>query len=48
MIWTYPSSTPRERENAQAHEAKNKAHDPIQDLGGSMTKGKLRKTQEAL
>jgi len=35
-------------EKAQAYQVKNKVQDSIEDLGGPMTKGRLRKTQEAL
>jgi len=35
-------------EKAQAHEIKNEVQDPIQDLGGPMTRGRLRKTQKTL
>jgi len=35
-------------EKAQVHEANNEVQDSIQDLGGLMTRGRLRKTQEAL
>ncbi|CAJ1948922.1 unnamed protein product, partial [Sphenostylis stenocarpa] len=33
---------------AQTHNEKDQDQDPIQDLGGPMTRGMLRKTQEAL
>jgi len=35
-------------EKAQVHEIKNEVQDPIQDLGRPMTRGRLRKIQEAL
>jgi len=34
-------------EKAQTHKAKKKIQDLIQDLGGAMTRGRLRKTQDA-
>jgi len=35
-------------EKVQAHETKNVVQNPIQDLGGPMTRGRLKKIQEAL
>jgi len=35
-------------EKVQVHEVKNKVHDSMQDLGGSMTRKILNKTQEDL
>jgi len=35
-------------EKVQAHNVKNEIQDRIQDLGGSMTRKRLNKTQEAL
>jgi len=35
-------------ENVQVHKMKNEVQDPIQDLGGSMTRKRLRKILEAL
>ena len=35
-------------EKVQTHEMKNEVKDPIQDLGEPMTRGRLKKTQEAL
>jgi len=35
-------------EKAQVHEMKNEVQDPIQDLGGPLTRGRLRKIQKAL
>ena len=35
-------------EKAEVLEMKNEVQDPIQDLSGSMTRGRLRKIQEVL
>jgi len=35
-------------EKTQVHEIKNEVQDPIQDLGEPVTRGRLRKIQEAL
>jgi len=48
-MWTFkPNFHKAHDEKAQAQKAKNEVQDLIQDLGGPMTRGRQKKTQEAL